>query len=171
MNRDRFAISGSGGRVSFVIGLTAVAFSLFITACGGSSSSGPSAQEMARLKQLGASHVHKEDRLRKLEAELKHITHTGPTASVESPGSGASPSPEGGSTVKMLESCGGELSVNADTSCPFAENVKGAYFEEVGSGAGTVEAYSPVTGDDYAMTCSDSPHECVGGNDAAVYFP
>jgi hypothetical protein len=170
MSRNRFAISDPGGRVSVVVGLAAVALSLCLTACGGGSSSGPSAQEVARLKRLGAIHVHKEERLRKLEGELHHIKHTGPTAPGGSSGSGPSPAAEGGSTA-TLESCGGELSVNADTSCPFAENVKEAYFEEVGSGAGTVEAYSPVTGDVYAMTCSDSPHECVGGNDAAVYFP
>ncbi len=61
--------------------------------------------------------------------------------------------------------------MNSDTSCPFAAAVENAYFAEVGSGPGTVVAYSPVTEKTYEMSCSGSPHECTGGDHAAVYFP
>lgn len=66
-------------------------------------------------------------------------------------------------------SCGGELTVGPDTSCAFAENVRSAYES---SGAGTVSAYSPVTGETYEMTCSSGAYvECSGADNASVYFP
>lgn len=137
---------------------------LLVAACGGS---GISPEEEARLKKQGAEHVHKEERLRKLEKELKHI---------KKKGSGSSPPREESNRPSTAqaptrESCGGELEVNSYTTCPFAENVREAYFAEVGSGSGYVEAWSPVTDQFYTMSCSGSPHECTGGNEAAVYFP
>lgn len=62
------------------------------------------------------------------------------------------------------------------TSCPFADNVRRAYFAQEGN---VVVAYSPVTDQDYEMTCFPSTAnftnglkvdavECVGGNDADV---
>ncbi|MDI3312953.1 MAG: hypothetical protein QJR12_01305 [Mycobacterium sp.] len=64
------------------------------------------------------------------------------------------------------------------TSCPFADNVRENYFRY---GGPLIEAYSPVTGEIYAMDCSDAhfiarlsdgeTHPgvlCTGGNDAAV---
>jgi hypothetical protein len=67
-------------------------------------------------------------------------------------------------------SCGDELSVGPDTSCPFAENVRATY-ERVGGG--TVEVFSPVTHKTYYMSCSDTGAEvtCTGANNASVYFP
>jgi len=65
----------------------------------------------------------------------------------------------------------GGVSVNADTSCPFAENVESAW---EASGDGSVTAYSPVTGLDYTMYCSDTGTGyvlCTGGNNASVEFP
>jgi hypothetical protein len=65
--------------------------------------------------------------------------------------------------------CGDELSVGADTTCAFAENVRSAYES---TGPGTVMAYSPVTHKTYSMTCSaGDPVVCTGGNKASVYFP
>jgi hypothetical protein len=65
-------------------------------------------------------------------------------------------------------SCGGGLSVGPDTTCSFAENVRGAYQS---NGPGTVEVFSPVTQKTYVMTCGGSPVVCTGGNKASVYFP
>lgn len=65
-------------------------------------------------------------------------------------------------------SCGGELSVGANTTCPFAEQVRAAYAR---NGPGTVEVYSPVTQKTYFMTCGGNPVVCTGGNNASVYFP
>ena len=64
--------------------------------------------------------------------------------------------------------CGDDLSVGADTTCAFAENVRSAYES---TGPGTVMAYSPVTHKTYSMTCSAGEAVvCTGGNNASVYF-
>jgi hypothetical protein len=67
-------------------------------------------------------------------------------------------------------SCGGGLSVNSVTTCPFAENVRSAYY---GSGqAGVIDVHSPVTDRTYTMSCSSGTlHVCTGGNGARVSFP
>ena len=66
----------------------------------------------------------------------------------------------------------GGISVNADTSCPFAENVESAW--ESSGGASSVTAYSPVTGLAYTMACTASGtgyEVCTGGDNAYVEFP
>ena len=61
------------------------------------------------------------------------------------------------------------LWVNGVTTCPFAENTRSAYAES--SGSRKLQAYSPVTGVTYDMTCTGSSLvTCTGGNEAAVYF-
>jgi hypothetical protein len=68
-----------------------------------------------------------------------------------------------------VKSCGGDLSVGPNTSCPFAQNVERAYAKSSG-GNTDVSAYSPTTRATYTMHCSgSSPHVCSGGNGAAVY--
>lgn len=68
------------------------------------------------------------------------------------------------------QSCGGGLSVGPNTSCPFAQNVENAYHAK--GGPGTLQVYSPVTGQTYTMTCdlNGSQVTCTGGNNASVYF-
>lgn len=67
-------------------------------------------------------------------------------------------------------SCGGDLSVGPDTSCPFARNVEQAYDQSSG-GENKVTAYSPATGLTYTMNCTGgSPHVCTGGKGATIYF-
>lgn len=67
-------------------------------------------------------------------------------------------------------SCGGNLWVGPNTSCPFAQNVQSAY--DASSGGNTdVSAHSPETGLTYTMQCTgSSPHVCTGGKAASVYF-
>lgn len=68
-----------------------------------------------------------------------------------------------------LTSCSTSVSVGPDTSCPFGLNVARAY--RGSNGAGKMFAYSPVTGKDYAMTCTGTaPVICTGGNGAMVYL-
>lgn len=67
-------------------------------------------------------------------------------------------------------SCGGDVSVGPDTSCPFGQNVEQQYLQSSG-GDTDVIASSPVTGKNYTMHCTGSvPHVCTGGNNASVYF-
>jgi len=70
-------------------------------------------------------------------------------------------------------SCGGGISVNAQTSCPFAENVVDQYTQQAeqagGPGSFDVYAYSPVTGGSYTDLCtytsSDADVSCSHGSD------
>ena len=60
------------------------------------------------------------------------------------------------------------------TSCPFAEEVRRAYASDgpKSSQQRVVNAFSPVTGQNYTMTCTANGGlvTCVGGNNAVVYL-
>ena len=61
--------------------------------------------------------------------------------------------------------------MNADTSCPFAQNVAHAYVSSLAYQNGTVTASSPVTGQTYQMQCTYGwPVSCKGGTNALVEF-
>lgn len=69
-----------------------------------------------------------------------------------------------------LTNCGGGVYAGADTSCPFALNVAANY-----TGAGADDAYSPVTGLSYTMSCNGGfgagdTVTCTGGDNALVEF-
>lgn len=67
-------------------------------------------------------------------------------------------------------SCGGNISVNAATSCSFAEVVVSDWYAN-GGGNASFYSYSPVTNRSYWMTCkSGIPTVCRGGNNAVVYI-
>ena len=72
-----------------------------------------------------------------------------------------------------LRSCGGNLSANGHTSCPFAEAVYRVVAVNNGSRQGVYSVYSSVTGQYYSMTCSfeNTSMVCRGGNDAVVSWP
>jgi hypothetical protein len=137
-----------------------------LVACG---DSGASQEELNQAKRAGAAHAREQTRIKQIQHELRKLRQGqggAPAPGSSGSGSGSSYS-SGGSS-----SCGGELSVGPNTTCPFAENVEAAYFAEVGSGSGTVIAYSPVTEKTYSMYCTaGTPHVCTGGNEASVYFP
>jgi len=63
--------------------------------------------------------------------------------------------------------CGGGVYAGANTSCPFALNVAANY-----NGPGNDYAYSPVTGLNYTMYCTESYGQvtCTGGDNASVQF-
>jgi hypothetical protein len=84
---------------------------------------------------------------------------------------------------QVIKPCGSEgqpdfgVSVNTDTSCPFAVAVLKAYvhagWEPDAPKADTVTAYSPVTQKSYSMACaatSSNTIACTGGKDALVSF-
>lgn len=156
-------LGGSRRRLNHTLGITALSLAVvLLSACGGSDAS---EEELNKARKQAANHVHKEERLRKLEKELDHIKRGGSSTTAPGPPTSSTSAPS------TPSSCGGELSVGSATTCPFAQNVQSVYFEEIGSGSGTIEVYSPVTGRFYSMYCTASPHECTGGNNASVYFP
>ncbi len=87
------------------------------------------------------------------------------------------PTPEPSGSPAATKSCDQNISVNEATSCPFAENVFVAYWEEYeayGEEPYTyVSAYSPTTDKSYGMECALAYDfvTCTGGNGALVTFP
>jgi hypothetical protein len=152
------------GRVS-VLAVAGIVLSLGLLACGGS---GASKEELAEAAKRGAHHKAEQERLRKLEKELKEV-HKGGTGNPDTPNPAPAPAPA--PTQSSRSSCGGSLSVGPDTTCEFAENVRSEYEYEIGSGSGSITAYSPANNEVYEMFCTASPHECSGAIDATVYFP
>jgi hypothetical protein len=143
-----------------VVGLMAAGLS----ACGGSRSS---KDELSEARSEGAAEARQQAKIEQIQHQLKALRHDGTTnASSTAPSSSSSAALPGGS------SCGGDVSVGANTTCPFAENVEAEYREFIGSGSGAVDAFSPAKGGTITMYCSgSSPHICTGGDEASVYFP
>jgi hypothetical protein len=143
-----------------------------LAGCGG----GASSDELAQARQEGAAaerekqaqqaerqkQAQLEARIKKLEKKLAKSKTVGKPA-----GKTATTRPR---TSPTTTSCGGSLSVGSNTTCPFAENVRSAWYS-AGGGSVVVSAYSPVTGRYYTMTCvAGVPTICRGGNNAVVYI-
>ncbi|MDW5594027.1 hypothetical protein VSS74_06760 [Conexibacter stalactiti] len=140
--------------------------------CGGSSEISP--EQVASIKTQAKRELQAEQRqrdadrkLRELERQVRELRKKSKPGKKREVGS-AAPAPPGSPGGNSGSACGGGISVNSVTSCSFAANVAAAFYD---SGAGTVYATSPVTGQTYAMSCrSGVPTVCTGGNGAAVYI-
>jgi hypothetical protein len=156
-----------------IVAVIIAALGAGLAACGGGSSD----EEIAQAEKRGRHYKTEQERKRRIEKELKELRKrqkqldhsTAPNTvpvPIESTSSTSTSTSSGG-----IASCGNELSVGPDTTCPFAENVRYAYESEIGSGSGNVSAYSPANDEDYNMYCTSAPHECSGAISATVYFP
>ena len=85
------------------------------------------------------------------------------TVYVQAPAAPAPAAP----AAPALTNCGMFLYAGPNTSCAFAQNVAADY-----AGPGADYAYSPVTGLNYTMTCTEgvSLVVCTGGNNAYVQW-
>ncbi|MBA3864978.1 MAG: hypothetical protein H0X42_01310 [Solirubrobacterales bacterium] len=151
-----------------VMVLAALGAGACLSGCGGGG--GASQEEIAKAQHRGALHRAEQERLRKLERELKEDHRTAKTKAVvvvpnTESATETSPGPSG-------TDCGNNLVAGPETSCGFAENVRTAYEDEIGVGSGSLQAYSPANETVYNMFCTaGSPHECSGAITATVYFP
>jgi hypothetical protein len=138
--------------------------SIGLLACGGSS--GSSQEEINQARREGASEARQQAKIEKIEGQLKALKHGQANGTTTTPSGGS------GSSASGPASCGGDVSVGTATTCEFAHNVEAEYRTAIGSGSGTVYAYSPTKERTYAMYCTaGEPHICTGGNEASVYFP
>lgn len=149
--------------VLFSLGVM-LALGVLGSGCGGS---GASQDELDRARKQGAAKARQQAKIRQIQTELRELR--GGAGGGSGPSHAPTPAPAGSASP---HNCGAELSANQNTTCGFAANVRDAYYRDVGSGSGTVTAWSPSTQRYYDMYCTaGSPHECTGGNNAAVYFP
>jgi hypothetical protein len=167
-------------------GIAVVSIGLVLAACGGGGSSGPSAEQVAQLRRQGAEHVHKEERIRRLERELKGVKHkvkttTAPTSvrvesSTPTPVAPTEPTPTSTSS-SSIRSCDQNISADEATSCPLAENVFVSYWEDYESSGEEPEtyltAYSPTSQQSYGLNCTfdGTTVDCTGGSEIFVTFP
>ena len=147
--------------------------------CGSSSSDQHDASVASQAVQqaLAQQRQQQEDaaqkaKLRKLQRKLAHekgqdAQKAASAAAGGSGGSGGSGSQQGGGGP---HGCGsGVTANNAGTTCSFALNVAEQY--RASGGASTIQVYSPVTKQTYAMSCvGASTTTCTGGNNASVTF-
>ena len=166
------------GRLVVVL---AIGASLLLSGCARTSES-----DLAKAKAAGASEAaakQKETALQEEQArladEVKRLQEEAAKAKTQA----ATPSPSTAPTVAPVvpvvpvvpavprgASCGGNVSVGANTSCAFAFNVSSA-LSAAGGGSKTLSVYSPTTGKFYTMTCvAGIPTVCRGGNNAVVYI-
>ncbi len=70
-----------------------------------------------------------------------------------------------------MKDCNDGILAGPSTSCPFAQNVRAAYFDVPGDSV-EIDVHSPVTGKTYTMACvrTGDSVTCRGGNQAVVQF-
>jgi type II secretory pathway pseudopilin PulG len=143
----------------------AVLAALVLISSLGSGCGGASQQQLQQARQQGKD----QQQLRDLQKQVDRQRQQN-QAGAGGGGSPGSPGPGGGSGSGG-GGCGGGVSAGPSTTCPFAQNVRTAYYRN-GGGNITVDVYSPVTGQTYSMSCGPSGGRvvCTGGNGASVYF-
>lgn len=135
-----------------------------LVGCGGSDEA--TEERIARERREPQELGRQKERLRQIENRVREGRRGDGAGSPGSPPAPVQPqAPSSG-----LKSCGDGVSANSNTTCPFALNVKEAYFDSGQSD--TIDAYSPQLGRSFTMSCSaGSPHVCTGGANAEVRFP
>jgi hypothetical protein len=147
-----------------------------LAGCGSSGSA--SADELAQARQEGAAAEREKQAISsqrqkqaRLEARIKRLEkQLAKAQKTQQKKTTAAANPATRSSGSSRASCGDNLSVGSNTTCPFAQSVYSAWYS-AGGGTVTVEAYSPVTHRYYTMYCTAGvPTVCRGGNNAVVYI-
>jgi len=148
----------------------AIGASLVLAGCGSSTSQ----SELDKAKAAGASEEAAKQKQASVDAKIKQLEEDLAKAKTQgvTPSQSAAPGPAPQTLAPAARgaSCGGNLSVGANTSCAFAAYVEAA-LSDAGGGSKTLSVYSPTTGKYYTMTCvAGVPTVCRGGNNAVVYI-
>lgn len=170
--------------------IAVIAMALFLAACTGGASDAELAQaraegSRAQAQQQAAEQQH--DSQASLATEVQKLKEEASKAAEEKAAAekaaadkaaadkaaadkAAADSAAADSAAAAQTPCGGVVSAGPTTSCAFAINVANSYLRS-GGGYTMVDAYSPVTGQWYTMTCTPGvPTVCRGGTAAVVYI-
>jgi hypothetical protein len=154
----------------------AIGACLLLSGCSRTSQS-----ELEKAKAAGASEQAAKQKQASVEADIQKLKEdlarakaqaATPSAAATSPGQTQAPVAPVAPRAQTAQgaSCGGNISVGANTSCAFAFNVASELYD-AGGGSRTLSVYSPTTGKYYTMTCvAGVPTVCRGGNNAIVYI-
>ena len=148
-----------------------------LAACGGASQ-----EELAQAEKQGEEVRHEKEKERKLEHEIEKLKKERQEEKKRKrekqqhppqPDHGAEPEPSPPPTQSTPSGtdCGEGVVAGPETSCGFALETRNEYEAYIGSGPGTVEAWSEANQTWYVMTCTGAPHACSGAISATVYFP
>jgi hypothetical protein len=150
-----------------------------LVACGGSSGAGQ--EELAQAERHGREVRAEKEKERKLEREIQKLKNERQAEKKRKKEKQQTPQPDHGAaaepSVPSVPStpsgtdCGEGVIAGPETSCGFALETRNEYETYIGSGPGTVEAYSEANETWYSMTCTAAPHACSGAISATVYFP
>lgn len=165
--RDKVSLMRGGG---ILLALLTLALAPGLAGCG-SSGDGLSQDEVQQREKAAVKSALQEQRLRKLEQQVKTFKKGGSGKDEAPPSSDSTPPPVTSEppSSPSVAPCSDTVSVGPATSCAFAYNVEDAYYSSPGN---VVDVYSPTTGVTYTMSCSGSaPTICSGGNNATVYLP
>jgi hypothetical protein len=161
------------GRTGRLIGLLLIGIAaLALAACGGDSDpvTVTETTETPTVNDSSEEIDELEEQVEDLQDEADDADEGDDASSLDEP---APPPPddEGGTggVPGDAKSCGSGVFVQSSTtSCEFGLVVAQDYFA---SGGGSFESFSPATGKNYSMSCSDgSPITCTGGENAVVYI-
>lgn len=153
--------------------LVLLCLGLFAYGCG---DDGATQDQLDAAREEGIKEAEAQGQLKQLQNQVKQLRkQSKQNAGGGQDAGGSQVQPAGSGTPASggpVSSCADGVRVGPSTSCSFAMNVAG----EKGSNpdAGTISAYSPVTGENYTMTCgpwSGGGTVCTGGNGASVYLP
>jgi len=144
----------------------------FTAGCGGDD--GASEEQLQQAREDGAKEAKAQVKLNQLQRQVNRLAkknkREGRKGGQTSSGAAPSTAPATSTTSSYTE-CSFGVKAGPNTSCAFAMNVSGEYGSN--PGAGTIQAFSPVTGMDYTMQCGPSGGGivCSGGNGATVFIP
>jgi uncharacterized protein YceK len=163
---------GIGQVVSRPLVVLAIGASLLLSGCASTSQS-----DLEKAKAAGASEEAakqsasaQQEAQAKLAAEVQKLKEQLATKAATAAPSPPSPAQPAQPAQPQGTSCGGNVSAGPNTTCTFALNVAAEYLTQ-GGGTRTVLVYSPVTNQDYSMSCvAGVPTVCRGGNNAVVYI-
>lgn len=152
----------------------AIGACLLLSGCSRTSQS-----ELEKAKAAGASEQAAKQKQASVDADIQKLKEdlarakaqaATPSAAATSPGQAPVAPVAPRAQTAQGASCGGNISVAANTSCAFAFNVASELYD-AGGGSRTLSVYSPTTGKYYTMTCvAGVPTVCRGGNNATVYI-
>jgi hypothetical protein len=163
---------GIGQVVSRPLVVLAIGASLLLSGCASTSQS-----DLEKAKAAGASEEAakqsasaQQEAQAKLAAEVQKLKEQLATKAATAAPSPPSPAQPAQPAQPQGTSCGGNVSAGPNTTCTFALNVAAEFLTQ-GGGTRTVLVYSPVTNQDYSMSCvAGVPTVCRGGNNAVVYI-
>ena len=171
------------GRFALMVVVVLIA-GMSLTACGGGSST-LAQQEKEQAEEHGREEAQERAKEKRLELKLSKLERENGQAKkrhrekerreLKERNEGVTPPPSTESTPPPSSEgtdCGGGTIAGPETSCGFAINTRAEYEAYVGSGSGSVEAWSEANSQYYDMYCTEGArHECSGAISATVYWP